>query len=98
MTDRIFIKRGTCCVWIETIDGSVRLSGQDLGGFPGTDEYEYWITIHPQDFTRIRDALGAGPDSDIEDLLCAHAEMIYSLGELTWLRLIGADPEFFNYF
>ena len=99
MTTRVFLERGTCCVWIKMIeDGSLRLSGQDLGGGLGVDEYEYWITVHPQDFARIREALGAEPDVNIEDLMCANAKMIHSCGELTWLRAIGVVPDFANYF
>ena len=80
------------------IDGSVRLSGQDLGGFLGFDEYEYWITVQSSDFPRIRDALGAAPGADIVDLLCANADMIYSRGERTWFESIGITPVFFSYF
>ncbi|MBC7593209.1 MAG: hypothetical protein H7288_04615 [Kineosporiaceae bacterium] len=99
METRVFLERGTCCVWISLIDdGSLRLSGQDLGGCLGADEYEYWITVHPQDFALIREALGAEPAVDIEDLMCANAKMIYSCGELTWLRSIAAVPDFANYF
>ena len=97
MASRVFIKRGTCKVWIEMVDGSVRLSGQDLGGFLGFDEYEYWITVQSSDFPRIRDALGATPDADVVDLLCANADMIYSRGERTWFESIGTTPEFFSY-
>ena len=72
MTTRLFLERGTCCVWIKMIeDGSLRLSGQDLG---------------------------AEPDVNIEDLMCANAKMIHSCGELTWLRAIGVVPDFANYF
>ncbi len=54
---RTFINSGTCHVSIETAaDGSVRLSGQDLGGFPGGGDYEYWITISPADFGCICEA------------------------------------------
>src|SRR5665811_1432123 len=98
MEKRVFIRRGTCSVWIEMIDGSVRLSGQDLGGFPGAGEYEYWITVQSSDFPRIREMLGAAPDADIEDLLCVNAGMIYSRGEMTWFESIGITPEFSNYF
>ena len=96
---RVFFERDKCCVWISMIDdGSLRLSGQDLGGWLGADEYEYWITVRPQDFARIREALGAEPDVDIEDLMCANAKMICSCGERTWLHSIGVVPDFANYF
>lgn len=98
MEKRIFIEQGKCCVWIETIDGSVRLGGQDLGGFLRADEYEYRITVQSSDLPRIREALGAEPDADIEDLLCANTDMIYSRGERTWFESIGITPEFSNYF
>ena len=98
MTRRVFIQRGTCHVDISMAGEAARLSGQDLGGFAGADEYEYWITIQSEDFPVIRSALGAGPDDDVIEVLCANAEMIFTKGERTWLRAIGIEPGFSNYF
>ena len=96
---RVFKERGELCVWIEIRkDGDLLLSGQDLGGFMGADEYEYFITVHPEDFPTIRAALGGSPDEDIVELMCAHADVITSVGEATWLKGLGITYDFANYF
>ena len=94
MGERVFMDRGSCCVWISMSEGRLRLSGQDLGGAMGSDEYEYFITVEPEHFDAIRAALGAEPDADIIDTMCAHAETIFMKGETTWLESFGIPYEF----
>ncbi len=96
---RIFREHGGCCVWISITDeGELELSGQDLGGTGGTSEYEYWITVGPDDFHIIRNALGAQPDADIVDLMCSHSRTIFEAGERAWLESLGIAVDFSNRF
>ena len=97
MTERVFMDRGSCRVWISMPDGRLRLSGQDLGGFMGTSEYEYFITVEPEHFEALRSALEAPPDADIVDAMCAKAEAIYTRGETTWLTDHGIPFDLTNW-
>ena len=97
MAERVFIDRGSCCVWISLPEGRLMLSGQDLGGFMGTSEYEYFITVEPEHFGTIRAALGAQDGADIIDVMCANAEPIFMQGETTWLESIGVPYEMKNW-
>lgn len=63
----------------------------------GADEYEYSITIDPEQFDVIRAALEAPPDADIIDVMCADAEKIFMRGESTWLKSHGIRFEFSSY-
>ncbi|MBC7631604.1 hypothetical protein [Aeromicrobium sp.] len=95
---RVFKEKGTCCVWISLTEaGELRLSGQDLGGFMGTSEYEYVITVQPDDFGTICTALGEPVDADIIEVMCARAEEIFDRGERTWLTDLGIDAGFSNW-
>lgn len=97
--ERVFIKKGSCCVWIAVTEaGKLELNGQDFGGWSGTSEYEYSILVEPTDFGAIREALGGEPDADIVDLMCAHAATIFSAGERAWLQSLGIKVEFYNRF
>lgn len=96
MSERVFMDRGSCCVWISMPEGRLRLSGQDLGGHPICDEYEYVITVEPDHFEAIRAALGAEPDANIIDVMCANAEAIFMKGETTWLDSLEIPYEFAN--
>jgi hypothetical protein len=89
MAERMFIDRGSCRVWISMPEGRLRLSGQDFGGFMGTSEYEYDITVEPEQFAAIRLALGVPADADIVDAMCANADEIYTRAETTWLAEHG---------
>ena len=97
MAERIFFEHRKCCVWIGLRDGRLRLTGQDLGGAMGSDEYEYFVTVEPEHFDAIRAALGAEPDADIIDTMCAHAKTIFMKGETTWLDSVDVPHEFANY-
>ena len=94
MTERTFIHRGSCHVWISLPEGRLRLTGQDLGGHLGSTEYEYFITVEPEHFDAIRTAVGAAPDADVVDTMCAHADSIYTQGETTWLDSHAIPYEF----
>ncbi len=94
----MFTERGACCVWIELTDeGALKLSGQDLGGFMGTKEYEYFITVQPRDFGTINAALCQPADADVMASMCAHADEIFTHGESTWLKDLGIDFGFINH-
>lgn len=96
---RVFTEKGTACVWIAlTSAGALRLSGQDFCGFAGTTEYEYFITVQPDDFATIRTALHESPDADIIEAMCAQADMIFAMGEATWLKSLGITFGFANWY
>lgn len=89
---KVFTERGACCVWIEMTDeGTLKLSGQDLGGFMGTSEYEYFITVRSEHFRTINTALGEAADADVMASMCAHADEIFTRGESRWLEDLGVD-------
>jgi hypothetical protein len=78
-------------------DGTLQISGQDLETF-GDDEYEYEyaLTVAPDDVAKITAALGGAPGDDVIALLCDDAEDIINIGELTWLRSIGVERAFWS--
>lgn len=87
--------RGSLCVWISPTEfGGLALNGQDLGGVSGTSEYEYSITVAPDDLAIVRRALGGPPDADVIELMCANAEIIHGAGELSWLESLGIEVDF----
>ena len=87
---------GTARVPAETnADESVLISGQDFG-HPLCEEYEYWITVRPDDVPALVAALGGTEGDDVLELLGQHAEEIVRAGEKTWLEDRGVVPEFFN--
>jgi len=92
---RVFTERGSCKVWISiTDDGSLRLSAQDIGGWMGTSEYEYFIGVRPDDFGTINAALGKPIDADVVESMCGDADAIFKCGEQTWLTDLGIEVEF----
>lgn len=97
MAERVFIKRGSCSVWISMPEGKLTLSGQDFGGFMGTSEYEYFITVEPEHFDALRSALGVPPDADLVDAMCANADEIFTTGETTWLENHGIPYDLTNW-
>jgi hypothetical protein len=67
-----FYHREPLVVWLRYDESNVTFYGQDLGGYPGTREYEYWITVAAEDLRR---ALGGTDDGqDIGDLVCDHVD------------------------
>lgn len=84
-------------VWATMIDdGRLRIEGQDLGGYLGTSEYEYALTVSADDVPRIRAALDAGDGDDLLSLLGAAGTAIVARGERAWLTGLGITPAFWS--
>jgi hypothetical protein len=78
-------------------EGRLRLSGQDFGGFMGTSEYEYDITVQPEHFAALRQALGVPAEANLVDAMCANADEIYTRGETRWLEDHGIPYDLTNW-
>ena len=74
-------------------DGNLVFEGQDLNGWLGYAEYEYWVTAPAALVPRVVTALGGSPGDDVLALLAEHAEEIVRRGESTWLRSLGIEPD-----
>jgi hypothetical protein len=74
-------------------DGNLVFEGQDLNGWLGYAEYEYWITAPAALVPRVVAALGGSPGDDVLALLAEHAQEIVQRGESTWLRSLGIEPQ-----
>ena len=75
-----------------TESGDLVFEGQDLNGWLGSEEYEYWVTAPAALVPRVVEALGDSPGDDV-CLLADHADEIVLRGESTWLRSLGIDPD-----
>jgi len=80
---------GTLRVWAHYVDGMLGLDGQDLGGHPYFDEYEYFIRVRPEDFPKLRQALGGDPADDVLDLIIERGKGVVQAGETAWLKSHG---------
>jgi hypothetical protein len=78
---------------VVTDDGDLVFEGQDLNGWLGSAEYEYWVTAPAALVPRVVGALGGRPGDDVLDLLAEHSEEIVLGGESTWLRTLGIEPD-----
>jgi hypothetical protein len=78
-----------------TPDGGLVIRGQDLHTF-GDNEYEYTLTVRPEDVPTLVAALGGQPKDDVVELLVAHSEDIFRQGESTWLDSIGVRAKFWS--
>jgi len=78
-------------------DGALTIAGQDLNGWAGRDEYEYWITVPAAEVPRVVVALGGRAHDDVLALLEAHAEQIVRSGERTWLTEHSIEHRFSSY-
>jgi hypothetical protein len=76
-----------------TSAGDLVFEGQDLNGWLGAEEYEYWVTARAALVLRVVEALGGSPGDDVLALLADHADEIVLRGESTWLRSLGIDPD-----
>ena len=76
-----------------TESGDLVFEGQDLNGWLGSEEYEYWVTAPAALVPRVVEALGGARDDDVLALLADHADEIVLGGESTWLRSLGIDPD-----
>jgi hypothetical protein len=74
-------------------DGDLVFEGQDLNGWLGSAEYEYWVRCPAADVPRVVAALGGAPGDDVLTLLVEHADELVMRGESTWLRSIGITPD-----
>ena len=74
-------------------DGDLVFEGQDLNGWLGSAEYEYWVRCPAADVPRVVAALGGAPGDDVLALLVEHADELVLRGESTWLRSLGITPD-----
>gem|GEM_PF-1892065 len=86
-----FYRGGTLVVWFYYDESKFTFYGHDLGGYPGSSEYEYWLHVT---VSALRRALHGGAHDDIGELVCKHSEEIMSVGEMTWLKRHGVPFEF----
>ncbi|NYG07778.1 hypothetical protein BJ986_002265 [Phycicoccus badiiscoriae] len=75
-------------------DGALEISGQDLSGAMGWEEYEYVITVLPDDLPTLAAALGGQPGADVMEIIYAKRRVIMARGEEAWLRDHGIPTEF----
>lgn len=78
-------------------DGQVALTGQNLGGHPIVDRYEYFIRVGRDDFPTLRQALDGGTEDDVLDLVVARGSELVATGEGSWLRSHGVSFHFSNW-
>jgi hypothetical protein len=94
-TERVFWRTDSCTVWVGFDgDGALVFSGLDRKYLDG---YEYEVTVAPDQFGTLRRVLGAGPDADVLELVCAHVHEIMARGERTWLDDHGIERGFSSY-
>ena len=93
--ERLFWRSGPASVWVGyDIDGRLVFNGVDREHLDG---YEYTVTVAPDQFEKLRRALGADPAADVVDLVCKHVEAIMARGERTWLDDQGIERGFQSY-
>ena len=93
--ERLFWRNDTATVWVGYSDaGELLFDGRDSEYLDG---YEYRITVAPDQFAKLRAALGAEPGADVVDLVCAHVEEIIGRGERSWLDDHGIERGFSSY-
>jgi len=86
---RRFWKTDTLTVELDSDDETLTFSGLDTGGWSGTSEYEYSVSVRAAD---LRTALGVDAAADLGDVLCGRAEEIIQAGESRWLAALGLEP------
>jgi hypothetical protein len=90
--ERVFWRSDTCSVWVGyDEDGRLVFNGEDREYLDG---YEYFITVTPDQFDKLRLAFGADTAVDVVDLVCEHVGDIMSSGERTWLDEQGIENVF----
>jgi hypothetical protein len=93
--ERLFWRSGPASVWVGyDSEGRLVFSGEDRAHLDG---YEYTVTVAPDQFTKLRGALGADPAADVVDLVCEHVDAIMARGERTWLDDQGIERDFQAY-
>lgn len=88
LTTKLFYKREKLSIRVEYDDTRLTFCGQDFGGWAGTSEYEYWISV---DAAALRAALHGTAGTDLGDLVCAHVDDIMATGETAWLQKHRVD-------
>ena len=82
-------------VWAGYDDsGRLALEGQDLGGHPLCDEYEYFLNVAPEQFPQLARALGGTSDDDVLSLVADRGSELVRTGETAWLREHGVPFDF----
>ena len=76
-------------VELEYDDEALTFHGVDNGGWSGTSEYEYWVSVKVAD---LQAALGVDATADPGDVLCARDQEIIQAGESRWLTALGLEP------
>lgn len=76
-------------------DGRLSIEGQDQNP-PVGSEYEYALTVTPDDVPRVFEALGGRAGQDILELVETHAIGIVKGGEMSWFQSLGIQPEFWS--
>jgi len=90
---RLWSRDGLHVDAVLTDDGDLVFEGQDLNGWLGSEEYEYWVTAPAALVPQVVAALGGSPGHDVLDLLASHADEVVMRGESTWLRSLGIEPD-----
>ena len=94
-TERVVWRNASCTVWVGYDEaGELVFTGQDRAYLDG---YEYRVAVPPHQFDKVRAALGAGPDTDVVDLVCTHVDDVMRLGERSWLDHHGIEHRFGSY-
>ena len=89
MHSRRLWKTDKLTVDLEHDDETLTFSGVDTGGWSGTSEYEYWVSVKVAD---LRAALGLDAAADFAEVLCGRAQEIVDTGESRWLTALGLEP------
>jgi hypothetical protein len=98
-SERVFWRNATCTVRVSYDDSGSLVFCGDESAYMGDEghNYEYWITVAPDQFDLLRQVLSAGPDADVVDLVCAHVDEIMARGERSWLDDHGIERGFSSY-
>jgi len=73
--------------------GRLAIDGQDLGGHPLFEEYEYFIRVEPEYLSAVRAALDGAAGVDLVALLAARSGELVRRGETAWLTAHGIPFE-----
>ena len=86
---------GTLVVWVSYgDDGELVVHGQDIGGHPACDEYEYFLRIEPEHVQGLQEALGAPAQVGVVAVATVDWSDIVEMGETTWLKSVGIPYKF----
>ncbi len=74
--------------------GRLAIDGEDRGGHPMFEEYEYFIRIEREYFAAVRAALNGAVGTDLVGLLEGRASELVRRGETAWLKAHGIPYDF----